>query len=135
MIFNILRNRCCFVQVTMDVGVKMGKPSVAPQASLFDALCIETLFTFFLALVVLNVACAKANEGKSFYGTAIGFMLFVATTVGGPVSGGAFNPAVGTGLPLWSGHWSAINDIWIYWLGPCVGATLASIWYSATVEM
>lgn len=121
--------------ISEDIGEKMGKPMVDKRAHWASAMWIEIMFTFFLALVVLNVACSKANEGKSFYGTAIGFLVFVAATAGGDVSGGAFNPAVGTGLTLCSGVVDAIGDVWIYWLGPCIGAALASLWFQATVDL
>ncbi len=71
----------------------------------------EFLFTFALAYVVLNVATAKANAGNSFYGLAIGFTVMVGAFAVGPISGGAFNPAVATGcfylglLPV--GHYLA----------------------------
>ena len=57
----------------------------------------EFLFTFALAYVVLNVATAKANAGNSFYGLAIGFTVAAGAFAVGPISGGAFNPAVATG--------------------------------------
>src|SRR5471032_2863733 len=57
----------------------------------------EFLFTFALAYVVLNVATAKANAGNSFYGLAIGFTVMTGAFAVGPISGGAFNPAVATG--------------------------------------
>jgi aquaporin Z len=60
-------------------------------------LLAEFIFTFALAYVVLNVATAKANAGNSFYGLAIGFTVMVGAFTVGPISGGAFNPAVATG--------------------------------------
>jgi aquaporin Z len=57
----------------------------------------EFIFTFALAYVVLNVATAKATAGNSFYGLAIGFTVMVGAFTVGPISGGAFNPAVATG--------------------------------------
>lgn len=38
-----------------------------------EALIAEILMTFALVLVILNVATAKATEGNSYYGLAIGF--------------------------------------------------------------
>jgi aquaporin Z len=58
----------------------------------------EFLFTFALVYVVLNSATAKGTAGNSFYGLAIGFTVVVGAFAIGPVSGGAFNPAVATGL-------------------------------------
>lgn len=60
----------------------------------------EFLFAFALAWVVLNVATAKANAGNSFYGLAIGGIIMVGAFAVGPLTGGAFNPAVATGLTL-----------------------------------
>ena len=59
----------------------------------------EFLFTFALCYVVLHVATAKATEGNSFYGFAIGSTVTVgAFAVGGILCFGAFNPAVALGL-------------------------------------
>jgi aquaporin Z len=60
----------------------------------------EFLFTFALVYVVLNSATAKGTEGNSFYGLAIGFTVMVGAFAIGPVSGGAFNPAVGLGATI-----------------------------------
>jgi aquaporin Z len=82
-----------------------------PAYVLAQMVFAEFLFTFALAYVVLNVATAKANAGNSFYGLAIGFTVMVGAFTVGPISGGAFNPAVATGcyylglIP--SGHYVA----------------------------
>ena len=93
------------------------------------ALLVESLFTFALALVVLNVATSAKTAGNSFYGLAIGFTIMVGAYSAGGVSGGAFNPAVGTGPlvvhAIWAG--GAYQHLWIYWVGPLAGAALAAI--------
>jgi len=82
-----------------------------PAYVLSQLVFAEFIFTFALAYVVLNVATAKGNAGNSFYGLAIGFTVMVGAFTVGPISGGAFNPAVATGcyylglMPL--GHWLA----------------------------
>lgn len=93
-----------------------------------SALAVEIVFTATLAMVVLNVAATEATRGNSFYGIAIGFTIVVAAFVGGPISGGAFNPAVGFGATLGaalfsSGGW---GDFWLYVVGPLVGAALGA---------
>jgi len=100
----------------------------APSTDVVKALLVEMLYTFALALVVLNVATAPATEGNSFYGLAIGFTIVAAAFAGGPISGGAFNPAVGTGPTvvhaiLGDGTW---KYLWIYLVGPFVGGALAA---------
>ena len=72
-------------------------PMPPPTYELGQVVLSEFLFTFALAYVVLNVATAKANAGNSFYGLAIGFTVMVGAFTVGPISGGAFNPAVATG--------------------------------------
>ena len=54
--------------------------------------------------MVLNVACAEPNHGNQYYGLAIGFTVTAGACAAGPVSGGAFNPAVGLGLPFMAGE-------------------------------
>src|SRR5215831_5050419 len=105
-------------------------PGIQPGSGVFtvSALAIEILFTVGLVLVVLNVAATAATEGNSFYGLAIGFTIVVAAFVGGPISGGAFNPAVGFGATLGSalfanGSWA---DLWLYLVGPLAGAAIAA---------
>jgi len=94
----------------------------------YSALTAEVVFTAALALVVLNVAATKETAGNSYYGVAIGFILVCGVFVAGPISGGAFNPAVGFSATLRAalfahGTWS---NLWIYVVGPFAGAALAA---------
>jgi aquaporin Z len=105
-------------------------PGIHPGSGVFaaSALTVEILFTTALVLVVLNVAATRATEGNSFYGLAIGFTVLAGAFAGGPISGGAFNPAVGFGATLGSalfanGSW---GDLWLYLVGPLVGAAIAA---------
>lgn len=92
------------------------------------AIVIEALYTFALALVVLNVATIQKTKGNSFYGLAIGFTIVVAAFAGGPLSGGAFNPAVGFGPILVHSMLGdgTLADLWIYVVGPLLGAVVAA---------
>ena len=73
-------------------------PTVAPD--IIKALIAEFIFTFALCYTVLNVATAKGTEGNSFYGWAIGMAVLTGAYAVGSISGGAFNPAVATGITL-----------------------------------
>lgn len=92
------------------------------------ALMAEILGTFALAFVVLNVATVKANEGNSFYGIAIGLVVFAMAVSLGGVSGGAFNPAVGIGRNLCEAisTGSGLANTWIYIVGPFIGGAIAA---------
>jgi aquaporin Z len=73
-------------------------PDVLPPAYVLSQLVFaEFIFTFALAYVVLNVATSKATAGNSYFGLAIGSTVMVGAFTVGPISGGAFNPAVATG--------------------------------------
>ena len=88
------------------------------------ALVAELIGTFALAFVVLNVATAKDTEGNSFYGLAIGFTVLAQAFAVGAVSGGAFNPAVATGIMTFGlVSWS---HFWVYLIGDLGGAALAA---------
>jgi aquaporin Z len=103
-------------------------PAPSDSASVWSALLVEVLFTFALALVVLNVATARKTEGNSFYGLAIGFTVVVAAFAGGPISGGAFNPAVGLGPTLLHAtNGGSLAPLWLYLVGPFAGGALAAV--------
>jgi aquaporin Z len=99
-----------------------------PHVYAVSALAIETLFTLALVLVVLNVATTMATEGNSFYGLAIGFTIVIAAFAGGPISGGAFNPAVGFGATLGAAlfHGGSWSNLWLYLVGPLLGAAIGA---------
>ena len=103
-------------------------PAPAQDASIVAALLVEVLYTFALALVVLNVATADAVSGNSYYGLAIGFTVVVGAFAGGPISGGAFNPAVGLGPIVANAVVGAgsLSDLWLYLVGPFVGGAAAA---------
>jgi aquaporin Z len=113
------------------VYVVMGRtfaPAPGPGASAAGALLIEILYTTALCLVVLHSATAPQTTGNSFYGLAIGFTVTAAAFAGGPISGGAFNPAVGIGPILTAAllGGGSFGNLWLYLVGPLVGGALAA---------
>jgi len=103
-------------------------PAPGPEVGLWGMAGAEVLFSFALVLVVLNVAVSPATTGNSFYGLAIGFTVMVGAWAVGPISGAAFNPAVGIGPTVLhalrgGGSW---GSLWIYVVAPLAGAALAT---------
>ena len=92
------------------------------------ALAGEFFFTFALALVVLNVATASKTAGNSYFGLAIGFTVMVGAYAVGLISGGALNPAVGTGPALvrFAVEGGTLANVWIYLVGPFLGGAAAA---------
>jgi aquaporin Z len=103
-------------------------PAPAPEAGLVTVLLAEGLFTFALSLVVLNVAADDVTAGDSSYGLAIGFTVMAGVFAVGGISGGVFNPAVGTGPILVDALMGdgAFDQLWIYWAGPLLGGVAAA---------
>ena len=103
-------------------------PAPAASAGLAGVLLSEVLFTFALALVVLNTATAPETDGNSYFGLAIGFTVTVGAFAAGPISGGAFNPAVGIGPILMDGlaGGGSMSALWIYIVAPLVGGAMAA---------
>jgi aquaporin Z len=103
-------------------------PQASGVYSAVQIMAVEVVFTFALALVVLNVATARETEGNSYFGLAIGFTVLVGAIAGGHISGGAFHPAVGIGPALVAGLGRAgpVGDVVYYICGPLLGAALAA---------
>lgn len=104
-------------------------PGIGVSSS--QALVVEILFTFALCLVVLQTATNDATAGNSYYGLAIGFTIFMGAAAGGPISGGAFNPAVGLGPAIVDAltGGSSLGNVWLYLVGPFIGGALAAVVY------
>jgi len=85
-------------------------------------LLAEFLFTFLLGYVVLNVATSRDNEHNGFYGVAVGTTVMAGAIAVGPLTGGAFNPAVAGGwvIGLFSG-----SGIWLYLLATLLAGAAA----------
>ncbi|HSA83326.1 MAG TPA: aquaporin [Patescibacteria group bacterium] len=95
------------------------------------ALLLEVLFTFLLASVVLHTAVSEQTKGNDYYGLAIGSVVLVGAFAAGPISGGAFNPAVGVGPLLFDVTHLAQYGIQsvLYIVGPLLGAGIAAVVY------
>ena len=95
-----------------------------------QALVWEIILTFFLMFVIVSVATDTRAVG-TMAGAAIGGTVMLAAWVGGPVTGASMNPARSLAPAVFEGR---LNDMWIYLLGPCLGAVLAALFYE-TIRM
>ena len=110
-------------------GPVVPPPGAPVEYSIAAKLLVEFLFTFALVYVVLNSATAKGTAGNSFYGLAIGFTVVVGAFAVGPVSGGAFNPAVALGVAT-AGIAEWVN-IWIPLAADFAGGAAAALLFNA----
>lgn len=85
------------------IGGTFSGVSVGDSYSLTQAFFAEVVFTFLLCFVVLGVATHSQAADNQYYGAAIGLVVAAGAITVGPISGGAFNPAVALGLALAQG--------------------------------
>lgn len=108
-------------------------PRPTPDATVGGAFVVEFLFTYALALVVLHVATSEDTEGNSYFGLAIGFTVLVGAIAAGPISGGAFNPAVVAGSTIVDAIKSggSLASLWVYLLANFAGGVAAALTFRA----
>ena len=119
------------------VGGSVMEVGPSNTASVLQILSVEAIFTFALVLVILNVATNPKTEGNSYYGLAIGFTVMAGAFAGGGISGGAYNPAVGTGpilVDVIMGDGNTLSNLWYYLVGPIIGAIVAAYVYKLTAD-
>jgi aquaporin Z len=94
--------------------------------SLTAALVAEVVLTCFFLLVIMGSTDRRAPAG--FAPIPIGFCLTLIHLIGIPVTNLSVNPARSTGPALFVGGW-AIEQLWLFWLAPFIGAALGGIIY------
>lgn len=94
--------------------------------SQFAAFVAEAVLTFFFLLIILGATDKRAPQG--FAPIAIGFGLTLIHLIGIPVTNLSVNPARSTGPAIFVGGW-AVQQLWLFWVAPMVGAALAGVVY------
>jgi aquaporin Z len=96
--------------------------------SMQSALICEIVMTFMFVLIVLGATHPRAPKG--FAGIAIGLGLTLVHLTSIPVTNTSVNPARSTSQAIFAGGW-ALNELWMFWVAPIVGAILAGLVYRA----
>jgi aquaporin Z len=94
--------------------------------ALGSCLVSELVMTFMFLLVILGATDERAPKG--FAPIAIGLCLTLIHLVSIPVTNTSVNPARSTGPALFVGGW-ALAQLWLFWVAPIVGASLAGLAY------
>ena len=103
---------------------KIGNALPYSSSQMGQVFLSESIFTFTLVYVVLNVAASRSTKGNSYYGFAIGFTVTGGSFAVGSISGGAFNPAVALGCGIL--NLIDISEIWLHIIADFLGATVAA---------
>ena len=92
-----------------------------PAGTDMQSFILELLLTFFLMLVIMNVAQGSKEQGQ-FAGIAIGAVIGLEAMFAGPICGASMNPARSFAPAIVSGH---LAHLWLYLVAPVAGAALA----------
>jgi aquaporin NIP len=111
------------LRATLGASADLGV--TRPAGTDLQALTWEVAFTSLLVLVITAVATDTRAVGEAA-ALAIGGSVALGALVGGPISGASMNPARSVGPALVSGD---VGAIWIYVVGPVLGAVLGSALY------
>jgi len=98
------------------------------QYSMMAALVCEAVMTFMFLVIILGTTHKRAPVG--FAGTAIGLGLTLIHLISIPVTNTSVNPARSTATAVFVGGW-AIQQLWLFWLAPIVGALIAGFAFKA----
>lgn len=92
-----------------------------PSGTALQSFILEFLLTFFLMLVIINVATGSKEQGM-FAGLAIGSTVLLEAMFAGPICGASMNPARSLAPAIVSGH---TEHLWVYLSATILGAALA----------
>lgn len=92
-----------------------------PSGSDVQSFVLEVILSFFLMLVILNVAHGSKEQGM-FAGLAIGGVVLLEAMFAGPVCGASMNPVRSAAPALVSGY---LESLWIYIAAPILGMAMA----------
>ncbi|KAJ8888957.1 hypothetical protein PR048_008451 [Dryococelus australis] len=107
---------CCALCVTVPHG----------SLSVLQALVLEGVATAFLVLMVCSCWDDRNRHRQDSVPLKFAFLITAVACILGPMTGASMNPARTLGPAVWTNHW---DYHWIYWVGPSLGAIVASSGY------
>ena len=106
------------------------------NGSVVAGLLVEIVLTFIFVMAIMGVTSKKANHG-SFGGLVIGLSLVLVHILGIGLTGTSVNPARSIGpaiVAAINGNAAPLASLWVFIVGPLVGAALAALAYKALEE-
>lgn len=94
--------------------------------SLVSALVIEVVLTAVFLFVILGATDSRAPDNLA--PIAIGLCLTLIHLISIPVTNTSVNPARSTGMAVFVGG-MAVQQLWLFWVAPVVGALLGALSY------
>jgi aquaporin Z len=94
--------------------------------SLLAGFVAEVVLTFAFLIVILGSTELRMPQG--FAPIAIGLALTLIHLISIPITNTSVNPARSTGPAVFVGGW-ALAQLWLFWLAPILGASIAGVDY------
>lgn len=104
----------------------LGPTTFDVNTSVLIVIVIEVFLTFILVYLIL--AASQRKSLQPFLGLIIGLSLVGLILVGGPITGASLNP-VRSIIPALLEGGVALQQVWVYVVGPFLGSILAVIFY------
>mmetsp|Transcript_139017 Transcript_139017/g.443554 ORF Transcript_139017/g.443554 Transcript_139017/m.443554 type:complete len:235 (-) Transcript_139017:39-743(-) len=125
---------CLVFPCAADMTGTLGTNALSPQFGAGNALVGEIAGTFLLCYTVWETAVSPLSKVGQNACIAIGFAVFLAHLLLLPIDGCSINPARSFGPAIVSKIRGCagttdkgLEDLWIFWVGPLVGAALAAV--------
>lgn len=99
--------------------------------NMMSAFLIEFVLTFVFLIIIIGSTDKLAPSG--FAGLAIGLGLILIHLISIPITNTSVNPARSTSQAIFAGGW-AIQQLWLFWLAPILGAIAAGLVYKNVFE-
>ncbi len=115
------------VAVRVLIGDAGGLGVTHPSNGALSGAVLEGILTYILMFVIMAVATDTRAVGQAA-AIAIGGVITLEALFAGPITGASMNPARSFGPALIAGDFA---DLWVYFVGPIVGATLGALTYQA----
>lgn len=103
----------------------------------FGALLVEVILTFVFVLVIFGVTESKSEDIKRNAGLFIGAALTFVHIFGINLTGTSVNPARSFSAAVFAignSDWKSISQLWVFIVGPLVGAVLATMFNRAFIK-
>eukprot|EP00253_Pinus_taeda_P023536 PITA_23536 len=119
------------MQGSFYVSAEGGSNSVSTGYSKGTSLLAEIIGTFVLVYTVFSAADPKRKARHSHIPVLapipIGLAVFLVHLATIPITGTGINPATSFGPAVIYGHQKSLDDLWIFWVGPLIGAAVAVV--------
>ncbi len=108
------------LKILFPETTNLGETKVS--GSLLQSFLAEFILTAILMFTILGVSSDKKT--KNLTGIVVGLTIIALIFIGGPISGGSFNPARSIGPALVNNYFT---HLWLYITSPILGAVSATL--------